>query len=451
VYSSSKGIIRLCDMRQSALCDTQAKVFEEREDPSAKNFFSEIISSISDVKFSHSGRYLCTRDYLNVKVWDLNMENRPVETYSVHDYLRNKLCILYENDCIFDKFECSWSSNDDYILTGSYNNFFKSFHRNSKQDQLFECSREQSKPRQLLRPKKVVNTNITPAQPPPPTTTTTTSSTEMSTSPSLKRSINSRMNGNGVFSTRDEVNVDNLDFTKKILHTSWHPKDNLIAIAATNNLYIFYNKDPYSHQHQMNSNNCIDDAQQVPCSDDHTSTSSSLLQQQQQQQHNTNNNDSNMNKGTSIKIDNSMFQSDSDLESSIPTSAISPLEVNTPKSDISNDISPTSTSSMDSLLLPEIDSNNQHNSDQDHQQQQGLNNSFYHQEAAATAATSTSEPIKTNNSIIESNNLITTAPQNSNNIENKPNLNPIDNQLQKSDCSISNNSILSTTTTQMSA
>lgn len=25
VYSSSKGIIRLCDMRQSALCDSQAK------------------------------------------------------------------------------------------------------------------------------------------------------------------------------------------------------------------------------------------------------------------------------------------------------------------------------------------------------------------------------------------------------------------------------------------
>jgi serine/threonine-protein phosphatase 2A regulatory subunit B len=44
------------------------------------------------------------------------MENRPVETYCVHDYLRNKLCILYENDCIFDKFECSWSSNDEYVL-----------------------------------------------------------------------------------------------------------------------------------------------------------------------------------------------------------------------------------------------------------------------------------------------------------------------------------------------
>lgn len=90
-----------------------SKVFEEREDPTTKNFFSEIISSISDVKFSHSGRYMCTRDYLNIKIWDLHMENRPIETYSVHDYLRNKLCVLYENDCIFDKFECSWSYNDE--------------------------------------------------------------------------------------------------------------------------------------------------------------------------------------------------------------------------------------------------------------------------------------------------------------------------------------------------
>lgn len=58
-------------------------VFEEPEDPSNRSFFSEIISSISDVKFSHSGRYLMTRDYLTVKVWDLNMESKPLETYQV--------------------------------------------------------------------------------------------------------------------------------------------------------------------------------------------------------------------------------------------------------------------------------------------------------------------------------------------------------------------------------
>lgn len=43
-------------------------VFEEPEDPSTRSFFSEIIASISDVKFSHSGRYILSRDYLTVKV-----------------------------------------------------------------------------------------------------------------------------------------------------------------------------------------------------------------------------------------------------------------------------------------------------------------------------------------------------------------------------------------------
>ena len=89
-------------------------VFEEPEDPTNRSFFSEIISSISDVKFSHNGRYMIARDYLSVKVWDLQMDTKPIETYQVHEYLRSKLCALYENDCIFDKFECSWSGNDRY-------------------------------------------------------------------------------------------------------------------------------------------------------------------------------------------------------------------------------------------------------------------------------------------------------------------------------------------------
>ena len=33
----------------------------------SKSFFSEIISSISDAKFSHDGRFFMTRDYLTVK------------------------------------------------------------------------------------------------------------------------------------------------------------------------------------------------------------------------------------------------------------------------------------------------------------------------------------------------------------------------------------------------
>ena len=132
MYSSSKSNIKLADMRDSALCDKHAKCgwlfrafgfhfnlaiinsigFEEEEDPSTRSFFSEIISSISDVKFSHNGRYILSRDYLSLKIWDINMESRPIKTIPIHDHLRGKLCDLYENDCIFDKFECVWGGDD---------------------------------------------------------------------------------------------------------------------------------------------------------------------------------------------------------------------------------------------------------------------------------------------------------------------------------------------------
>lgn len=36
----------------------------------------------------------------------------------VHEYLRSKLCSLYENDCIFDKFECVWNSSDRWAALG---------------------------------------------------------------------------------------------------------------------------------------------------------------------------------------------------------------------------------------------------------------------------------------------------------------------------------------------
>lgn len=38
---------------------------------------------------------------------------------------------------------------------------------------------------------------------------------------------------------REELSVDEIDFSKKILHAAWHPSENLLAVAATNNLFIF--------------------------------------------------------------------------------------------------------------------------------------------------------------------------------------------------------------------
>jgi hypothetical protein len=104
------GLRHHCVQRSISTCAYLG--FEEEEDPTNRSFFSEIISSISDVKFSHDGRYILSRDYLSLKIWDINMDSRPVKTIPIHDHLRGKLCDLYENDCIFDKFECTWSGTD---------------------------------------------------------------------------------------------------------------------------------------------------------------------------------------------------------------------------------------------------------------------------------------------------------------------------------------------------
>ncbi|KAF8705255.1 Protein phosphatase 2A regulatory subunit PR55, partial [Rhizoctonia solani] len=204
MYSSSKGTIKLADMRDQALCDGHAKQFEEEEDPSNRSFFSEIISSISDVKFSRDGRYILSRDYLSLKIWDMNMDRRPVKTINIHDHLRGKLCDLYENDCIFDKFECSFSGDGSQVMTGSYHNYFRIYDVDGNNDVLLQADKS------AFRANRIGGAR-TPVRGP----------------------------------GRQGMNVETIDFNKKILHGSWHPRENTIAvsialaIAATNNLFLY--------------------------------------------------------------------------------------------------------------------------------------------------------------------------------------------------------------------
>jgi len=196
MYSSSKGTIKLADMRESALCDSHVKLFEEGEDPSNRSFFSEIISSISDVKFSHDGRYILSRDYLSLKIWDVNMESRPIKTIRIHDHLQSKLCDLYENDCIFDKFECMFSGDGKHVMTGSYHNYFRIFDVDSPTDVVLQADKSAFKAKKMG-----VQNRARPL--------------------------------------REQMNMETMDFNKKILHGSWHPRENTIAIAATNNLFLY--------------------------------------------------------------------------------------------------------------------------------------------------------------------------------------------------------------------
>ena len=74
------------------------------------------------------------------------------------------------------------------------------FDRTTRKEVTLEASKEVAKPKTMLKPRKVFS---------------------------------------GGKRKKDEISVDCLDFNKKILHTAWHPQENIIAVAATNNLYLF--------------------------------------------------------------------------------------------------------------------------------------------------------------------------------------------------------------------
>ncbi|XP_057459514.1 serine/threonine protein phosphatase 2A 55 kDa regulatory subunit B beta isoform-like isoform X3 [Actinidia eriantha] len=212
-YSSSKGSIRLIDLRQSALCDTHSKLFEEQEAPGSRSFFTEIIASISDIKFGKDGRFILSRDYMTLKLWDINMDSGPVATFQVHEYLRPKLCDLYENDSIFDKFECCLSGDGQRVATGSYSNLFRVFGcaTNSTETTTLEASKNPMR-RQVPAPSR----------------------------PSRSLSSITRVVRRGAESPGVDANGNSFDFTTKLLHLAWHPTENSIACAAANSLYMYY-------------------------------------------------------------------------------------------------------------------------------------------------------------------------------------------------------------------
>lgn len=50
--------------------------FEEQEAPGARSFFTEIIASISDIKFSKDGRHILSRDYMTLKVGNCYLQGK---------------------------------------------------------------------------------------------------------------------------------------------------------------------------------------------------------------------------------------------------------------------------------------------------------------------------------------------------------------------------------------
>ena len=157
--------------------------------------------------------------------------------YSVH-YLLHTVCSL--------------------LFTGSYNNFFRVFERDTHRETTFEASRLEMLPGVQLHARRIVAAAA--AQAGAAGTAAGGASTPGSTpsgSPALGKKGKkgpsplgaSTSPGGGVAASAMEVeqqvpvavSVESLNLARKILHLACHPGENILAVAATNNLYIFQN------------------------------------------------------------------------------------------------------------------------------------------------------------------------------------------------------------------
>ena len=150
------------------------------------------------------------------------MERTPLKTIPIHEHLRPRLCDTYENDSIFDKFEVVFSGDAQNVMTGSYNNNFMIYPSDPEKEMEVVLQADKS----AFKAKKVgVPTPINQA----------TSPTNGAGRRGGSRANSPAAGGQGG-RMRKETDTDQIDFNKKILHMSWHPLEDSIAIAATNNV-----------------------------------------------------------------------------------------------------------------------------------------------------------------------------------------------------------------------
>lgn len=123
-YGTSKGVIKLCDLRANSRVGSSACQFEDESLKLNKNFFTDFVSSISDFNFTRDSNTVISRTLLNANLWDKRSPKNPLLVMPLYEPIKSKLCALYEKELIFDKFDIRLSPDSSYFVTGMYNNCF---------------------------------------------------------------------------------------------------------------------------------------------------------------------------------------------------------------------------------------------------------------------------------------------------------------------------------------
>lgn len=99
LYGMSQGSLKVGDLRISGSSEKNSTCFKMSMSNSTQksNYLLNLISNISSAAFTPNGKYLISRDYLTVKVWDICNTKKPISCTILNEGLKSKLCQMVEN------------------------------------------------------------------------------------------------------------------------------------------------------------------------------------------------------------------------------------------------------------------------------------------------------------------------------------------------------------------
>jgi len=228
LYGTSHGVVRLCDTRKRALCDSLCKQYtnpmiSSSDTPyAAFGSFSgqaDIAAGISGAHMTRDGTFIVARDFLSLKIWDVRFEGKPLFSIPIHPYVKDYAQRLLESDSLFDRNDVAISPDGRSFLTGSYSDRFHIYGSRGR-DLQHTSGIAVMATRQIRRRSKQVLQHLGGKAIP---------SAGVGALPVLE---NGRV-------LNENLSLDAVDIRKKIQFLDWHPSENILAIATVANLYVY--------------------------------------------------------------------------------------------------------------------------------------------------------------------------------------------------------------------
>lgn len=103
MYTTSNGLINICDIREKSDFSRKASITLSTQTESNPSVFSHWLNYVSQASFLRDSNLVVSRDFMTVRQWDLRT-GKALFAAEVSDSMSRSLSVLHRNDALDDQF-----------------------------------------------------------------------------------------------------------------------------------------------------------------------------------------------------------------------------------------------------------------------------------------------------------------------------------------------------------